>query len=64
MRDAWRIARDIIESPEGKRGEGYRQQYLSFTEEMRQQIWGVVLEKIQIQKIHDGRRAGQLHQVQ
>jgi hypothetical protein len=50
VRDAWRIARDIIESPEGKRGEGYRQQYLSFTEEMRQQIWGVVLEKVNIQK--------------
>ena len=50
VRDAWRIARDIIESPEGKRGESYRHQYLSFTEEMRQQIWGVVLEKINIQK--------------
>lgn len=49
VRDAWRIARDIIESP-GKKGESYRQQYLSFTEEMRQQIWGVVLEKVNIKK--------------
>ncbi len=50
VRDAWRIARDVIERPEGKRGESYRGQYLGFTEEMRQQIWGVVLEKVNIQK--------------
>lgn len=49
-RDAWRIARDVIENLECKRGEGYRQQYLTFTEEMRQQIWGVVLKKVNIQK--------------
>lgn len=49
-RDAWRIARDVIESPTGKGKDSYREQYLSFTEEMRQQIWQVVLEKVGIQK--------------
>jgi len=49
-RDAWRIARDLLEESTNKPGQSYQQQYLSFTEEMRQQIWGVVLDKVNIQK--------------
>ena len=49
-RDAWRIASDVIKADERPSGEGYARQYTAFTEEMRQQIWGVVMQKVNIQK--------------
>ena len=49
-RDAWKIAQECL--TESRRGEhkGYAKGYVSFAEAMRQEIWGVVLEKINIQK--------------
>jgi hypothetical protein len=48
-RDAWRIAQEIINSSSDKKA-SYAAQYVSFTEEMRQGIWRVVLQKVNIQK--------------